>query len=159
MDYLVYVSHDAENLQFWIWLQRYTAKFYALPPSEQALSPPYSAPEAVQPTGNEVNQPPRTTEKPRFGVSEYEVNFDQQEPPMTPAGAMSPQFDKQSFLSGIATTNRSVVDSVEDANAQAGLKWQSCKCPTSYPITAPCQHFIRLTMILCSHHPTLPRRN
>ncbi|KAL8638955.1 MAG: hypothetical protein Q9228_003942 [Teloschistes exilis] len=125
MDYLVYVSHDAENLQFWIWLQRYTAKFYALPPSEQALSPPYSAPEAIQPTGNEVSQPPRTTEKPRFGVSEYEVNFDQQEPPMTPAGAMSPQFDKQSFLSGIATTNRSVVDSVEDANAQAGLKWQS----------------------------------
>lgn len=138
MDYLVYVSHDAENLQFWIWLQRYTAKFNALAPSEQALSPPYSAPEAVQPTGSEANQPPRS-EKSRFGVSEYEITFDQQEVPMTPPGAMSPQFDKQSFISGIANTNRSMVDSVDDANAQAGLKWQSCMCSNSFPNASPCQ--------------------
>ncbi|KAL8737005.1 MAG: hypothetical protein Q9181_002116 [Wetmoreana brouardii] len=126
MDYLVYVSHDAENLQFWIWLQGYTKRFYAAPPSEQALSPPWSVAEGLQPTGNDPNQAPRTADKqPRFGASEYEINFDQQEPPMTPPGPMSPQFDKQSFISGIANTTRSATDSVEDANAQVGLKWQS----------------------------------
>ncbi|KAL8809895.1 MAG: hypothetical protein Q9223_007858 [Gallowayella weberi] len=125
MDYLVYVSHDAENLQFWIWLQAYTRKFYASPPAEQALSPPWSAVEGLQPTGNDPNQPPRTAEKAKFGASQYEINFDQQDPPVTPAGHMSPQFDKQSFISGIANTTRTAAESVEDANAQAGLKWQS----------------------------------
>ncbi|KAL8719447.1 MAG: hypothetical protein Q9225_003552 [Loekoesia sp. 1 TL-2023] len=127
MDYLVYVSHDAENLQFWIWLQSYTKRFYAAPPSEQALSPTWFTVESSQPTGNsDPNQPPRTADKSKFGVSEYEISFNQQEPPpMTPTGPMSPQFDKQSFISGIANTTRSAVDSVEDANAQVGLKWQS----------------------------------
>ncbi|KAI4176129.1 MAG: hypothetical protein LQ343_001173 [Gyalolechia ehrenbergii] len=125
MDYLVYVSHDAENLQFWIWLQAYTRKFYATSPSEQALSPPWSAVDGLQPTGNDSKQRPRTAEKSKFGVNEYEINFDQQEPPMSPTGPMSPQFDKQSFISGMANTTRSAADSVEDANAQVGLKWQS----------------------------------
>ena len=39
MDYLIYVSHDAENLQFYLWLQSYTKRFEALPPSEKSLSP------------------------------------------------------------------------------------------------------------------------
>ncbi|KAL9598753.1 MAG: hypothetical protein Q9219_004311 [cf. Caloplaca sp. 3 TL-2023] len=125
MDYLVYVSHDAENLQFWIWLQSYTKRFYAASASERALSPPWSAVEGLQPAGTDPNQPPRTADKSKVGVSEYEVNFDQQEPPMTPTGPMSPQFDKQSFISGMANTTRSAADSVEDANAQVGLKWQS----------------------------------
>ncbi|KAL8700873.1 MAG: hypothetical protein Q9201_005219 [Fulgogasparrea decipioides] len=91
MDYLVYVSHDAENLQFWIWLQSYTKRFYAAPPSEQALSPPWSVVEGLQPTGNDPNQAPRTADKqPRFGVSEYQINFDQQEPPMTPPVTIQP---------------------------------------------------------------------
>lgn len=132
MDYLVYVSHDAENLQFWIWLQSYTKRFYAAPPSEQALSPPWSTVDGLQPTGNDPNQPPRTADKSKFGVSEYEISFSQQEPPpMSPTGPMSPQFDKQSFISGIANTARSAADSVEDANAQVGLKWQSCTPTTS----------------------------
>lgn len=127
MDYLVYVSHDAENLQFWLWLQAYTKKFYSAPPSEQALSPPWSVVEGLQPTGNDPSQPPKTAEKSKFAVSAYEINFDQQEPPISPTRPMSPQFDKQSFISGIASTTRSAADSVEDANAQVGLKWKSCQ--------------------------------
>lgn len=39
MDYLVYVSRDAENLQFLLWLRDYTRRFEELPQSEAALSP------------------------------------------------------------------------------------------------------------------------
>lgn len=42
MGYLLYVSHDAENLQFFLWLQDYTKRFRELPGSDQALSPPWS---------------------------------------------------------------------------------------------------------------------
>ncbi|KAL8708872.1 MAG: hypothetical protein Q9220_006328 [cf. Caloplaca sp. 1 TL-2023] len=126
MDYLVYVSHDAENLQFWIWLQSYTQRFYAAPLTEQSLSPPWSAVDGLQAPGNDQGQRPKTADKSKqFGVSEYEVNFDQHEPPTSPQGYMSPMSDKQSFISGTANTARSAADSVEDANAQVGLKWQS----------------------------------
>ena len=39
MEYLVYVAHDAENLQFYLWHQEYTKKFDALPEAVQCLSP------------------------------------------------------------------------------------------------------------------------
>ncbi|KAF2137323.1 uncharacterized protein K452DRAFT_302080 [Aplosporella prunicola CBS 121167] len=39
MDYLVYISHDAENLQFHLWLQDYTQRFSALKPESKALAP------------------------------------------------------------------------------------------------------------------------
>ncbi|KAI4265768.1 MAG: hypothetical protein L6R38_009189 [Xanthoria sp. 2 TBL-2021] len=120
MDYLVYVSHDAENLQFWIWLNAYTTRFYALPPSDQALSPPWSAVEGLQPTGNDAGRPPKTVDKSKFGA---EIDFDH--PSIVPNAVQSPSFDKQSFISGIANTAKSTADSVEDANAQVGLKWQS----------------------------------
>lgn len=141
MDYLVYVSHDAENLQFWLWLQDYTKRFYAAPRSEQALSPPWYQVEAAQPVGNDPNSidPPRTSEKKRPKVSEFEINFDNNNsngsselPPLSPM--LSPQFDKQSFISGVTgSTQRSAAESVEDANAQVGLKWQSCITSLTLP--------------------------
>ncbi|OCK82249.1 hypothetical protein K432DRAFT_324605 [Lepidopterella palustris CBS 459.81] len=39
MDYLVYVSHDAENLQFFLWYEGYKRRFAALSKQEQAMSP------------------------------------------------------------------------------------------------------------------------
>lgn len=118
MDYLVYVSHDAENLQFWLWLQDYTRRFYAAPRSEQVLSPPWYQVEAPHPLGN-ATEAARTSDKKHPIVSQYNVNFDNVEQTTTP------QFDKQSFMSG-PNSNQSVADSVEDANHQMGLKWQSC---------------------------------
>ncbi|KAL8901662.1 MAG: hypothetical protein Q9192_000421 [Flavoplaca navasiana] len=120
MDYLVYVSHDAENLQFWIWLNAYSSRFYTLPPSEQALSPPWSAVEGLQSTGNNPSRPPRTAEKSKFGA---EIDFDH--PSIGPGAVQSPQADHQSFISGITNSTKNVSESVEDANAQVGLKWQS----------------------------------
>lgn len=125
MDYLVYVSHDAENLQFWMWLQDYTKRFLAAPKNEQNLSPPWLEMEPVQPYGNVSDQPPRTADKSRVEITEYEAKFDHPETSISPVN--SPQFDKQSFLSGVANSNKTVADSVDDANAQMGLKWQSCE--------------------------------
>lgn len=149
MDYMVYVSHDAENLQFWLWLQDYTKRFYAAPKNEQNLSPPWVAAEQVQPYGNASDQPPRTADKSRVDISEYEAKFDHPETFSSPINTT--QFDKQSFISGIASSNRTVADSVDDANAQMGLKWQSCEF-ASVPVERCAKSFY-------SHNPTFPDRN
>ncbi|KAI0803560.1 hypothetical protein GGR55DRAFT_691605 [Xylaria sp. FL0064] len=38
MNYLIYIEHSAENLQFYLWYRDYVRRFKAAPPSETALS-------------------------------------------------------------------------------------------------------------------------
>jgi hypothetical protein len=40
MDYLVYVTYDAENLQFFMWYRDYVKRFNELSETAQSLSPP-----------------------------------------------------------------------------------------------------------------------
>jgi len=40
MGYLLYVSYEAENLQFYLWFQDYSRRFTALSRVEKELSPP-----------------------------------------------------------------------------------------------------------------------
>ena len=40
LDYLTYVTHDAENLQFYLWMVDYFQRFRNAPKSEKELSPP-----------------------------------------------------------------------------------------------------------------------
>ncbi|KAL8910643.1 MAG: hypothetical protein Q9171_004098 [Xanthocarpia ochracea] len=171
MDYLVYVSHNAENLQFWIWLQAYTKRFYAIPPTEQALSPPWSVDNRNQPTGNAPNQQPSTADKSKCVMSKYEVNFDQQDPSNSPNALVSTQFDKPSHISGVTQPNKSAADSVEDANAQAGLGWQSFSIQpfrseidrvishyiaTESPRELNLSHKTRTAVLHALHHTTHP---
>jgi len=39
MDYLLYVAHDAESLQFFLWYRDYCRRFDALEPAQKQLSP------------------------------------------------------------------------------------------------------------------------
>lgn len=151
MDYLVYVSHDAENLQFYLWLQDYTKRFYAAPRPEQVLSPPwFDAEAAAQPSSynattitTDGDKPPRTGDKSRVDLAEYEMKYEiavataagvgeHQQPPLSPVllaqgyEKYGGGFDNKSVLSGI-NSMRTISDSVDDANTQMGLRWQSCK--------------------------------
>ena len=46
MDFLVYIEHDAENLQFYLWYKDYVKRFFQLPESEQVLAPEWTAEQA-----------------------------------------------------------------------------------------------------------------
>ncbi|KAI1358670.1 hypothetical protein F5Y08DRAFT_350563 [Xylaria arbuscula] len=43
MNYLIYIEHAAENLQFFLWYRDYVKRFAAAPASETALSPEWTA--------------------------------------------------------------------------------------------------------------------
>lgn len=49
MDYLVYVTHDAENLQFYLWMVDYFKRFQCAPEDETCLSMPWDPEEASSP--------------------------------------------------------------------------------------------------------------
>jgi hypothetical protein len=42
MDFLKYIEHSAENLQFYLWFKDYVQRFEALPQSERSLSPEWT---------------------------------------------------------------------------------------------------------------------
>lgn len=46
MNYLIYIEHAAENLQFFLWHRDYTRRFSTLPENEQRLAPEWTVDQA-----------------------------------------------------------------------------------------------------------------
>lgn len=46
MDFLQYIEHDAENLQFYLWFRDYVKRFASLPESEARLAPEWTPEQA-----------------------------------------------------------------------------------------------------------------
>lgn len=66
MDYLVYVEHDAENLQFFLWFCGYVEKWSQLPESERERSPAWGV-------GKRTNVRPHSRSE-RLGESADKLN-------------------------------------------------------------------------------------
>lgn len=121
MDYLIYIEHNAENLQFYLWYIDYERRWNELPAKEQALSPKW------QPDPVEV---PNLREKEGKPVGKASVNppiqidFDKE---------VSEEFDgkgtKSDGVSFITASNKGSILSAAEVNTQAGLKWQPCMSP------------------------------
>lgn len=116
--YLQYVAHDVENLQFYLWLQDYTKRFSAASKAEQALSPPWDGELMTLQTGTDLRAK-NPVEKTMNQGSHYDVNFDSHK------ALSNPSSEAQSIDMGGFVNNPAKL--VEQANAQTGLKWQSCQ--------------------------------
>ena len=62
IEYLLYVEHCAENLQFFLWYKDYAKRFENLSASEQCLSPEYTQ-SRPPPIGEATNQPQQARTK------------------------------------------------------------------------------------------------
>jgi hypothetical protein len=148
MDYLKYVSRDAENLQFYLWLQDYTKRFNELKASEKSLSPEW------KPTEEEKKAEEQTTRRSKKVLNNNgvaEINFDNldaaekgthnsainlkelkrvqsvatfSESPTSPTATVS---DYESFVSRSIRSQKSFTEIADDANNSVGLKWQGCE--------------------------------
>lgn len=116
MGYLLYVSHDAENLQFYLWFQDYARRFAATSRTEQALSPRWDD-DGTQAFGNDPG--PRMPDKPPGLRKEFEFSFDRKEI------SLESIFGQQSFFSGSAGSMPA--HSIEVAKPEMGAQWQSCE--------------------------------
>ena len=125
MQYLVHVNHDAENLQFWLWLQDYIKRFFAIARSEQALSPPWNPDEVAQTSAKTHDNLPKAFGKLKLGMTEFVVGLDKLGD-MKPSTVVAP-FDMESVVSDETSLSRTVTESVNEANAQAGLNWNACE--------------------------------
>ncbi|KAJ9635433.1 hypothetical protein H2201_003094 [Coniosporium apollinis] len=141
INYLKYIEHAAENLQFFLWYQDYCQRFNALPESERALSPEWTVAQAeaealaAQTTTKPVKVSPAAAaafkgtdfdSKPRITDSEKTNPF--YTPPRTPSDA------SRHDIGSAGSNNDSNADwsagktgfarKAEGAFEDAGLKWQ-----------------------------------
>ena len=117
LDYLVYVTHDAENLQFYLWLRDYTKRFFALPKADQALSPEWTAQEAAPDLRPAAMG--RGLEKKVSDFSMDVTAFYDDKPEIADDALSATIFPPP-------RTHEQAAAAVAAANAQAGLRWESC---------------------------------
>lgn len=168
MDYLVYVTHDAENLQFHLWLQDYKQRFNALKPERKALAPEWKWEEVtpeekaaqVASGQSKIGTLRRKRTNPMMPKIDFdkssqaaaigltEVTVGNAESGTKPHDAFNPSNMKatlddaysrtrspeptitsntlSSAYSQPVLTEDSTRELRDEANAQAGLKWQAC---------------------------------
>lgn len=148
MNYLIYIEHSAENLQFFLWYRDYVKRFFDLPPNERALAPEWSieqteaelqATQAAQGPKQQIS--PETAEVFKgtdfathtANVMEVKGNpFNT--PPRTPlaerdsmAPTESTSSDHGSTLNGSVAGSKTHHKQAASAFGGADLKWQPCK--------------------------------
>lgn len=143
LNYLKYIEHSAENLQFYLWFQDYSARFEKLPKSEQVLSPVWNKthPEPVDPAASATSN--RTSAKvnpkinellqgtdfadPRPGHSDKVDPFDT--PDKTPSleekrDGLSEYGSSTGEYQSTVTSSTMHQSKAESAFEEAGLKWK-----------------------------------
>ncbi|QDS67512.1 hypothetical protein FKW77_001639 [Venturia effusa] len=135
MDYLIYVAHDAETLQFYLWLKDYRKRYAALRKEEQALSPEWKIAKPVEDrklarkksSRGSLEAFPQIDKEAEVRMKELskaarEV-FD--EPPLSPTATAT---DYDSFIAKSVNSHKTMQEVAEDATKEVGLKWQPFTC-------------------------------
>ncbi len=144
MNYLKYIEHSAENLQFHLWYQDYCARFSKLPLSERGLATPWLKTRAE--SYGKGNSPQRTPKDLDPKIAEVLNSSEFADPRSKAMAERNDPFDtpdktpsleeKRDALSdyGSSTGDEKTMASstvhtamAENAFEDAGLKWKPCK--------------------------------
>ncbi len=129
MDYLLYIEHSAENLQFYLWYRDYIRRWNALPASQRALSPRLQPEPADYPNlirGERASKEgKKLPARPKMRSEGWNANgmsflFDD----------LDEDIDAASFIT--ASFDRSMSPADGDISTQVGLKWQPCMSAIGY---------------------------
>lgn len=146
MNYLKYIERSAENLQFYLWFQDYSARFEKLPESEKALAPAWTKAQAEASSNMLANKPSKKVSQHVAEVLK-DTDFAENKPKPMNGNAdpfqtpdKSPSFaEKRDSMSeygsstiGEKTTASSTMyqASAGQAFEDAGMKWKPCMSPT-----------------------------
>lgn len=136
MDYLVYIEHNAENLQFWLWYRDYVRRFDTLPENQKELSPAWV--NGVPGLSKDSEKDSRKIRNKSSNLSKAELGLDKKgailfcEDQESSPGSNLPWSSKDN-ASLMGSSAFSDTTTLTDAAvvAQAGLKWQPCMFVTT----------------------------
>lgn len=167
MNYLKYIEHTAENLQFFLWYRDYSARFSQLPESEQQLSPEWTkarieseavgAQKRTKRLNPQVAAVFKDTDFAEGGAKTIEERKDPfNTPPKTPSLSdgrelgtdyASSYGDDRTLASTTQQVNRA-----DEAFDDAGMKWKPCMFIVNIAVSL-------LTLLICLIVTTQPYRD
>lgn len=135
MDYLVYIEHNAENLQFFLWYRDYERRFNALPEMERALSPEWvpdtkEIPNLAKDPEKEATKAKRNTIKAMMENgydSKGAALFTEDREVAVPEDRHTSIFKDDGSTIVASISEVTATPSTAEVTAQAGLKWQPCE--------------------------------
>lgn len=128
MDFLVYIEHDAENLQFYLWYKDYIRRFEALSDHEKKLSPEWVPETTELPTvAKDAEKNEGRKRKPTIDISDYN-DFDGN---VKSKDGNSRTISSRADSAIISSTAPSILSDSTGRRSgevlgQSGLKWQPC---------------------------------
>jgi hypothetical protein len=151
MNYLKYIEHDAENLQFYLWYRGYCQRFESLPAGEQALSPEWTASQAE--ADAQAAQPGRRKKVDPAIASVFRgtdfadgvaqpVDLEKRDPFHDPL--RTPSIEERREMTADSDHGSSsgddktlvntfaLVKKADEAFEEAGMKWKPCKCDLAW---------------------------
>lgn len=135
MDYLVYVEHNAENLQFYLWYRDYERRFNALPEKERALSKEWVLETNEIPNLAKEKDPEEEGYKPKRNKIKamMEQGYDSkgaalftEDREVAAEDRHTSIFEENGSTIAASFSDVTAVPSTAEVTAQAGLKWQPC---------------------------------
>lgn len=149
MNYVKYIEHSSENLQFFLWHRDYTARWEKLQSSEKALAPEWKAsladvdavspvrPKRVPPQIMDVLKNTDFADNPKGPIDPFYT------PPKS--GSFEDKRDMQSVYGSSFGDDKTLLSSnasgyriaAEHAFEDAGMKWKPCMY---FGILAPSMH-------------------
>lgn len=158
MNYLKYIEHSAENLQFYLWYRDYSERWERLQNSDKALAPVWTT--TLAESEMNASSPMRPKKMPAqitemLKNTDFEdrpkANTDRIDPFNTPPKADSfdekdekrdfasdygsSMGDDKTLLSSTASGHRTVADQAFD---DAGMKWKPCMPPPIHVLLTTC---------------------
>jgi len=143
MNYLRYIEHSAENLQFFLWYRDYCTRWEKLPESEKALAPFWTAEQAEGEVAGNAFQARSKRTNPELAAVLNDTDF-ADGPPKHAADRTNPfastnrssDEDRKDPISDYASSmgdetlaSSNVHQSVAgQAFDDAGMKWKPCMC-------------------------------
>lgn len=176
MNYLKYIEHAAENLQFFLWFHDYSARFNSLAEGERALSPEWTREQAEAEATAAAQQTRTKHANVEANAILQGTSFDngssaqvneRGDPFHTPPAGSFEESRGGITSSEYASTagDDTLVSSAKarviasQAFGDAGMKWQPCTLLVllSYYIPILILALIVHTDFRCSHYSTIPR--
>lgn len=146
MNYMKYIEHDAENLQFFLWFRDYCQRFENLPASEKALSPAWTTAQ-VESDAQAVKSARGKRVDPVIasvlrgtdfgdGIAQPVISMEKRDPFQDSARTPSTEDRREMVSSDYSSSfeDEKTLDSqfslsqkADEAFGDAGMKWKPCK--------------------------------
>ena len=152
MDYLFYVEHNAESLQFFLWYCDYVERWSGLLPRQKALSQPWDPDKATEPRSRFITYSHKRARSDKMGKIMNIMEMDSEKRKRESSEVEASRGGTSAASSTNFSRPRTPPSAVLSPTGSAKEDWQPCKSFAQNHDRVVADESI-------SHNPTLPRRN